>query len=59
MSGKTSYFFTMAHLIANTLKNQVSTYTRPIYNGILNRFYALSILNTALDFTDCRSKQNT
>ena len=44
--------------IIHTLKNQVSTHTRLIYIEILNRLYALSILDAALDFTDCKSKEN-
>ena len=51
--------FTMIHVIANILKNQVSTHTVLICTEMLNRSYALSILDVALDFTDCRSKQNT
>ena len=49
----------MIHVIANTPKNQVSTDTLLIYSEMLNRSYVLSILNAALDFTDCTSKQNT
>ena len=51
--------FTMIHVIANALKNQVSTHTGLIYIEMLNRSYALSILDAALDFTDYTSKQNT
>ena len=58
MSGK-PILFTMIHVIANTLKNQVSTHTVLIYTEMLNRSYALSILDTVLDFTDCKSKQST
>lgn len=49
----------MIDVIANTPKNQVSTHALLIYSEILNRSYVLSILNAALDFTDCTSKQNT
>ena len=58
---KLPILFTMVQVIANTLKTQVSTHTLLNYIGIilLNRSYALSVLIAALDFTDCRSKQNT
>ena len=49
----------MVHVRANTLKNQVSTHAVLIYTEMLSRSYALSILDAALDFTDCTSKQYT
>ena len=49
----------MKPVMANTLKNQVSTHTLLIYTKMLNWPYALSILSAALDFIDCTSKQNT
>ena len=55
---KASYF-TMIHVIVNTLKIQVSTLTLLIYTEMLNRSYAVSILDAELDFIDCTSKQNT
>ena len=55
---KASYF-TMIHVIVNTLKIQVSTLTLLIYTEMLNRSYAVSILDADLDFIDCTSKQNT
>ena len=47
------------HVIAYKLKNQVSTHALLIYSEMLNRSYALSIPDAALDFTDFTSKQNT
>ena len=57
-SGK-PILFTMIHVIANTLKDQVSTHTVLIYTEMLIRCYALSILDVALDFTDFTFKQDT
>ena len=49
----------MIPVIVNTLKIQVSTHTLLIYIEMLNRSYALSILDAALDFTDFTSQENT
>ena len=46
----------MKPVMANTLKNQVSTHTLLIYTKMLNWSYPLSILRAALDFIDCTSK---
>ena len=51
-----AFYFTMIHVIVNTLRIQVSTL---IYTEMLNRSYAVSILDADLDFIDCMSKQNT
>ena len=58
--GNFSILLTMIYIVANTLKNQVSTDTLLIYTEMLIYIsYLLSILNTALDFNDCTSKQST
>ena len=50
----------MIYIVANTLKNQVSTGALLIYTEMLIYIsYPLSTLNTALDFNDCTSKQST
>lgn len=41
-----------------TLKKRVSTHTRLINTEMLDRSQALSILDAALDFTDCMSNKN-
>ena len=58
--GNFSILLTMIYIVANTLKNQVSTDALLIYTEMLIYIsYLLSILNTALDFNDCTSKQST
>ena len=47
------YLFTyLLTFIANTPKKQVSTHTPLIYTELLNISFALSILDTDLDFTE-------
>ena len=55
-----SILLTMIYIIANTLKNHVSTDVLFIYTEMLIYIsYPLSILSTALDFNDCMSQQST
>ena len=49
----------MIPVIVNTLKIQVSIHALLIYFEMLNRSYALSVLDAVLDFTDFTSQQNT